>query len=190
MLQEHVKITKTEKTRFFFAKKKMNLLPNKLLLLNVPFQSTKYRKNELCVDNKVQKTIGDVYCKICRIEKCVYISTNKATSFYDCKKCKACCHVMNVPFKDQKPTTLLFGGDGTPCFARKTSRYYEKERPTPLFKKYLRQSQPSTSELEPKKGRTYFIYAIIVSTPHWLIQLTKTSFKLSFYTLSIYLKAT
>ena len=42
--------------------KKMNLVPNKQLLPNVPFQSTKYRKKELCVDNKEQETIGDVYC--------------------------------------------------------------------------------------------------------------------------------
>ena len=41
MLQEHVKTTQTDKTRFFFAKKKMNLVPNKQLLPNVAFQSTK-----------------------------------------------------------------------------------------------------------------------------------------------------
>ena len=40
----------------------MKLVPNKQLLLNVPFQSTKYRKKELCVDNKVGESIGDVYC--------------------------------------------------------------------------------------------------------------------------------
>ena len=37
----------------------MNLVPNKQLLLNVAFQLTKYRKKELCVDNKVRETIGD-----------------------------------------------------------------------------------------------------------------------------------
>ena len=89
----------------------MNLVPDKQLLLNVPIQSTKYRKKKLCADNF--KTIGDVYCPTC--PKCVYVSTNKMTSFYDCKKCKACCHVSNIPFKDQKPTILLFGGDGTHC---------------------------------------------------------------------------
>ena len=129
----------------------MNLLPDKQLFINVPFQSTKYRKKELCVDNKVRETIGDVFCPTCRNEKCVYISTNKTTSFYDCKKCKACCHVLNIPFKDQKPTIMLFGGDGTHCFARKTSRDYEKEKPSPFFKKFLRQSQPSTHEPEPKR---------------------------------------
>ena len=103
------------------------MLPDKQLLLNVPFQSTRDREKELCVDNKIQETIGDVYCPTCRNEKCVYISTNKTTSFYDRKKCKACCHVLNIPFKDQKPTIMLFGGDGTHCFARKTRRDYEKK---------------------------------------------------------------
>ena len=39
----------------------------------------------------------------------------KTTSFYDCEKCKACCDVLNIPFKDQEATIMLFGGDGTPC---------------------------------------------------------------------------
>ena len=93
------------------------------------------------MDNKVQETIGDVHCPTCRKENCVYISTNKTTSFYDCKKCKACCNVLNIPFKDQKPTIMLFGGDGTHCFARKASRDYEKEKPSPFLKKFLCQSQ-------------------------------------------------
>ena len=130
----------------------MNLVPNKQLLLNVPFQLTKYRKKELCVDNKVRETLGDVYCSTCRNENFVYISTNKTTSFYDSKKCKACCNVLNIHFKDQKPTIMLFGGDGTHCFARKTSSDYEKEKPSPFLKKSLRQAQPMTSEPETKKG--------------------------------------
>ena len=129
----------------------MNFVPNKQLLLIDPVQSTKYRKKELCVDNTVGETVGDVYCLICRNEKCVYIPTKEATCFYDCKKRKACCNVLNMPFKDQKPTIMLFGGDGTHCFARKTSRDYKKEKPSPFLKNLLRQSQPSTSEPEPKK---------------------------------------
>ena len=73
------------------------------------------------------------------------------SSFYDCKKRKAFCHVLIIPFRDQKPTIMLFGGDGTHCFARKTSRDYEKEKPSPFLLKFLRQSQPSTSEPEPEK---------------------------------------
>ena len=127
--------------------------PDKQFFINVPFQSTKHRKKELCVDNKVQETIGDVYCPTCRNEKCVYISTNKTTSFHDCKKCKACCHVLNISFEDQKPTIMLFGGDGTHCIARKTSRDSEKEKPSPFLKKFLRQSQPSTSKPERRKDK-------------------------------------
>ena len=67
------------------------------------------------------------------------------------KKGKACCHVLNIPFKDQNLTIKLFGGDVTPCFARETSCNHEKEKPPPLLKNFLRQSQPSTSEPEPKK---------------------------------------
>ena len=46
---------------------------------------------------------------------------------------------------------MLFGGDGTHCFPRKTSHDYENEKPSPSLKKFLRQSQSSTSEREPKK---------------------------------------
>ena len=70
------------------------MLHDKQLFNKFPFQSTKHRKKELCVDNI--KTIGDVNCPTCRNEKCVYISTNKTTSLYDCKKCKACCNVLNI----------------------------------------------------------------------------------------------
>ena len=97
----------------------MNLVPNKQRLLNVLFQSTKFRKTELCVDNKVRETIGDGFCRTCRNEKCVYISSNKTTIFYDCKKCKACCNVLNISFKDRKPTIMLFGGDDTHCFTER-----------------------------------------------------------------------
>ena len=130
------------------------MLHDKKTFNKVPFQSIKYRKKELCVDQKVREIIGDVYCPTCRNEKCVFISTNKTTSFYDCKNCKACCHVLNIPFKDQKPTIMLFGRDGTHCFARKTSRDYEKEKSSPFLKNCFRKSQPSTSEPEPRKEKS------------------------------------
>ena len=140
-LQEHVETTTTDKTRFLFAKK---MLHDKQLLNKVPFQSTKYRKQELCVDNI--KTIRDEYCPTCRNEKCVYLSTNKTTSFYNCKKCKACCHVLNIPFKDQKPKIMLFGGDGTHCFARKSSPDYEKPSP------FIDENSPPITTTHAKKG--------------------------------------
>ena len=92
---------KNRQNTFFLLKK---MLHDKRLFNKVPVQSTKYRKKELSVDNKVRETIGVAYCPTCRNEKCVYLSTNKTTSFYDCKKSKACCHVLNIPFRDQNTT--------------------------------------------------------------------------------------
>ena len=46
---------------------------------------------------------------------------------------------------------MLFGVDGTHCFARKTSRDYGE--PSPFLKQFLRQSQSSTSETETKMGK-------------------------------------
>ena len=142
------------------------------------------------MDNKVREIIGDVYCPTCRNEKCVYISINRTTSFYDCKKCKACCHVLNIPFKDQKPSINLFGGDGTHCFARRTSCNYKKEKTISIFKKISPPIKTKHIRTWTKKGRNYSIFGIIVSTPHWFTQLTKTSFTFSFYTISVYVKAT
>ena len=48
---------------------------------------------------------------------------------------------------------MLFGDDGTHCFANKTSRDYEKGKPSPFLKKFLRQSKPITSEPEPKMAK-------------------------------------
>ena len=113
----------------------------------------------MCVDNKLQKTIWDMYYPTCRYEKRVYISTEKTTSFFDCKKWNFCCNVSSIPFMDQKPTIMLFGGEGRHCFARKTSRNYEIEKLSPFLKNFLHQSQPSTSEPEPKKAEVILFLA-------------------------------
>ena len=140
----------------------MTLIPNKQLLVNAPFQSTKNRKKDLCVDNKVRYTFGDVYCPTWRNEKCVYISSNKTTSLYDCKIFKACCHVLNIPFRDQKSTLMLFGGDSTLCSARKRSRDYEKEVPSPFVKKFFKQGHPNPKQ---KMQKLFHLWHIRVDTP-------------------------
>ena len=61
MLQDHVRTTKRDKTRFL-CHKRMILVPNKQLLPNVQIQSTKYGEKNLCLDNEVPEIIGDVYC--------------------------------------------------------------------------------------------------------------------------------
>ena len=111
------------------------------------------RKN--CVWTTTYRRLLEM-CNVQHVEKkSVYtFQSNKMTSFNDCKERKACFQDLNIPFKDQKPTIMLFGSEGTQCFARKTSRDYEKEEPSPFLKKFLRQSQPSTSEREPKKDKS------------------------------------
>ena len=60
----------------------------------------------------IQDVFEDVYCPTGPIEKRVRLSINKISDFYACKKEKTCSHVLKNPFEDQKPTIMLFGGDG------------------------------------------------------------------------------
>ena len=54
-------------------------------------------------------------------------------------------------FKKEKPTQTEFGDDGTCSFAKKTTRDYEKL--SPLMMNFLRQSESTAIEPEPKKER-------------------------------------
>ena len=120
-LQEHVKITKTGKRRiFFFAKKMMNLLPNTKLFNIVSFQSTKNKKKELCVDNKVQETIGDMFCPTRRNEKCVFFSA-------------------------KFPGSMIVD-----CFARKTSRDHTEEKSSPFRRRFSDNHNQAYSNLSKK----------------------------------------
>ena len=172
----------------------MKVVPIKQLLPNVPFQSTKLqpinqeRKN--CVwTTKYERLLEMCIVQLVEMKSVFTFQSKKRLLSTTVKKNKTCCHVLKIPFKDQQPTIKLFSGDGTHCFARKTSRDYEKEKPSPFLKNFLRQSEPSTSEPEPKKADVFFISGRIVSTTHWLTQLTKTSFTFSFFTLSVHIKA-
>ena len=78
-----------------------------------------------------------------------------------------------MPFRDQKLAIMLFGGDGTHGFARKKSTDYKKEKQSPFLTKFLRQSQSSAHEPEPKKAKII----PFMLTPHRLIQLNKNSFR-------------
>ena len=57
-------------------------------------------------DQSIVELIGDVVCpNKCRGEKCVYLTSFEEVnkSIYECKQCNACCHVLNIPNKHQKP---------------------------------------------------------------------------------------
>ena len=113
-------------------------------------------------DESIVELIGVVICpnKKCRGEKCVYITSfeeiNKST--YECKECKSCSHVLNIPFKDQKTCVTLFGW--TYCFRKKSKLDYQKEKLSPLMRQYIHQSKLSTTKSDkannepvPKKAK-------------------------------------
>ena len=101
-------------------------------------------------DQSIVELIGDVICPSnkCRGEKNVYITSfeeiNKST--FQCKQCKACSHVLNISFKDQKPCVTLFGW--TYCFRKKTKLDYQKEKLSPLMQQGISQSKLSTTKAE------------------------------------------
>ena len=113
-------------------------------------------------DQSIVELIGGVICsnKNCRGEKSAYITSfeeiNKST--YQCKQCKACSRVLNIPFKDQEPCVTLFRW--TYCFREKTKLDYQKQKLSPLMQQCISQSKLSTTnaeeannELAPKKEK-------------------------------------
>ena len=103
----------------------------------------------------IQVVIGDIHCPIYLFiyQKCVYLSNSKSSSFHDCKKCKACSHVFNIPFKDQKLTHMLLDGDCTHYFAKKVICNYEKRKVSSILKKFILHSQSGTLKILLKKAK-------------------------------------
>ena len=73
------------------------------------------------------------------------------TSFYDCTKCKTCCHVLTIPFKDQNRQLC--------CLAATVHIVLQERRvaitikiPSPFLKDIFRQSVSRKSEPAPRKG--------------------------------------
>ena len=114
-------------------------------------------------EQSIVELVGDVICpnKKRRGEKSVYTTSfeeiNKNT--YQSKQCKSCSHVLNIPFKDQKPCVTLFGS--TYCFRKNTKLDYQKEKLSPLMQQCISQSKLSKAKAEeaneepaPKKEKT------------------------------------
>ena len=110
---QRAKTTKTGETRFFFAKKRAS---NCLLMFQFIQPNIARKKCSICIwKTKYKNLLRDLYCPTCGNVKCVFNSTNKTSSFYDCKKCEASCHLLNIQFKKQKLILTLLDGDGTCC---------------------------------------------------------------------------
>ena len=61
--------------------------------------------------------------------------------------------IQSLLFEEQKPTTVIFGGDGTYCCWKKTSHDYKKEKISPFLEKLFRQSQSATPKSVLKKAK-------------------------------------
>ena len=97
----------------------------------------------------IQDVIGDLFCPKCSNEKFPFLSTNKNFLYNDCKISKSCSHVLNKPFKDLKPTFMLFGGDGTHCFSRKRSLDNGKDKRFSFWRSFSsnhNQAQPNLNQ--------------------------------------------
>ena len=93
------KVNKKVKKRLSFAKE-LNLLPKTLFFNNVPFQSTKYRTKELCVNKQITRDFLEI-CIVQHVEMKIVFTFQPInnSSFYDCENCEACCHVLKNPFR-------------------------------------------------------------------------------------------
>ena len=188
-LQEHVKTTKTEKTRFFSAKKRWTWYPTNNWYLMFQFnQPNIERKNcvwtkkhkrllEMCIVQHVELKNVFLFQPIKRLVFTTVKSAKPAATFWifllRTKNRQCCCW--------RWWNTLLCKKGESRLRKRKTISDFEEFSP------------PITSKLiwtGTKKSKVYSIHGKIVSRPHWLIQLSKNSFTLSFYKFSVYIKGT
>ena len=137
----------------------------------------------------IEDVIRDIYCPTRSNESCVHLSTSNNSCFYECKKCKACSHLPKIPSKDQKQTIFVWWWWYILVFKKNESQLWKKKKSTSIFGEVSPPITISHTQTWAKNSKSHSLYGISVSSPHCLIQLTKTSFAFSFYTLSVYSKA-
>ena len=104
----------------------------------------------------IQDEFGDILCSgmFCSIQMCVSVHICKENdyNFHEYFQGRACFHVSNIPFKNQKPTIILFGDAGTYCIVQETVCDYENGKPPLFSKEFLCQSHSAIPEPVPKKA--------------------------------------
>ena len=131
------------------------------------------------LDNDVAEINGDAFCPKSNNEKRVYIMTydSRQGSYYERGKLVICQVLIFQKGSGKEPALTLFEGDGTHCFAENTNHHNEKEQPSPLLKKYLRQSQSSATESETKKAKNN----IFIAQSFWVLSGWWNEAKTDFY---------
>ena len=91
-------------------------------------------------------------------------------------------HEPNLPFREQKPTTILFRGDDTFWFTRKTSRDYGAEEPFALATKVSPPITINPIRKWKKKDKNHSFLGVTQATFHSLIHLFRLLVRVSFST--------
>ena len=115
--------------------------------------------------NQLKMILGICFDSKWKQKSCFHFSQKKCT-FYDCEKCKACSHVLDIPFREQKPTKSFFHGDTHNILEEKRVLTRKKRKKFPLLEKFLRQSQSSKHEILPKIAK--FILFMAQSCRHFI----------------------
>ena len=94
--------------------KNVILLPQVVEFLKVIMTcDSNFLAQVLYQDQNIMQLLGDIHRlnKKCRAEKCVYLTSFEEImkSTKQCKQCKTWNHVLNIPFKHQKPCDILLG---------------------------------------------------------------------------------
>ena len=137
----------------------------------------------------IQDNIGDLCCHgwYCAQLKWVIFHTWKENdgNCYEFFQRKACCHILNIPFKDHQPTFILLCGDGIFYFVTKTSREYENKRPSPLWRHFSTKHNQPHPNLYQQKQKSFHIWhkSTLVDTSN-----QKGITFHFFYSLSVYLE--
>ena len=162
----------------------MNLLPNKQQLLNVPFQSTKYRKKELCLVNKVRVTI-----EVCVVQ---HVEMKSVFTIQPIKR------LVSTTVKNAKPAStiwifvLMTKNRQLRCLAVTVHIVLQEKRVATTQNKAIciveKIAPPITSKhirTWTKKCSNESEYRINVSVSYWLMIWVTYSFLTSFFSVSI-----
>ena len=82
-------------------------------------QKTKQERFTLYVDNKDQVVIGYVFVQNVKTRSVFTFQPITTSSLHDCKKGKANCYVLDIPFKEKSRHWSFSGSDGTFRFAKR-----------------------------------------------------------------------
>ena len=173
MLPEHVRTTKTDKTRFFFVKKRCTCYATNNFSLKSHFNqwnkgrkkcvwSTKYKRQlEICIVQHLEMKSVFTLQPIKPLVSTTVKSAKPAAAIWvfllRTKNSQLCCLAVMVYIALQERRMVVT----------------KKKSPLHFWQNFATNHNRARPNLS-QKGKNHSFYGIFLSTPHWLIQLTKT----------------